>query len=67
MYDPFVADMEKAVVRIFTAIERRERIAVYGDFDVDGFTSTATWFRLSEIMAGHLMDISRSRWMVWRE
>ena len=42
-YDPFLLpDMEKAVARIFAAIERQERITVYGDFDVDGITSTAT-------------------------
>lgn len=33
--------MNAAVTRIRQAIRRRERIAVYGDFDVDGVTSTA--------------------------
>jgi len=40
--DPFrLPDMEVAVNRIFTAIGNREKIAVFGDFDVDGLTATA--------------------------
>lgn len=39
--DPFLMkDMRRAVERIRTAIKRRERIIVYGDFDADGVTST---------------------------
>lgn len=34
-------DMVKAVERIFLAIERQERILVFGDYDVDGITSSA--------------------------
>ena len=49
LYDPFLlADMEKAVRRIHTAVEKGERIAVYGDYDVDGMTSCAIltlWLR----------------------
>ncbi len=40
-YDPFLLhDMHKAVNRIKTAIARKEKIAVYGDYDVDGITAT---------------------------
>lgn len=39
---PFdIKDMDKAVERIQKAIENDEKICVYGDFDVDGVTSTA--------------------------
>lgn len=41
-FDPFsLADMEKAVERIAAAMENFERIAVFGDYDADGVTSTA--------------------------
>jgi single-stranded-DNA-specific exonuclease len=40
--DPFLLpDMTKAVDRITRAIRNRESIAVYGDYDVDGITSSA--------------------------
>ena len=40
--DPFeLPDMEAAVERILAAIASRERIVIYGDYDVDGVTSSA--------------------------
>ncbi|MES2984597.1 MAG: single-stranded-DNA-specific exonuclease RecJ [Pseudomonadota bacterium] len=40
--DPFhLLDMDKAVTRLIRAIAAGERIAVFGDYDVDGATSTA--------------------------
>jgi single-stranded-DNA-specific exonuclease len=42
LYDPFqMADMEKAVQRLVRAIRNRERIVIYGDYDVDGTTSVS--------------------------
>ncbi|MBE6835922.1 MAG: single-stranded-DNA-specific exonuclease RecJ [Ruminococcaceae bacterium] len=40
--NPFeIRDMEKAVERIRPAIESKEKIAVFGDYDADGVTATA--------------------------
>jgi single-stranded-DNA-specific exonuclease len=40
--DPFLLpDMQKATSRLYRALLSGEKIAVYGDFDVDGVTSTA--------------------------
>jgi single-stranded-DNA-specific exonuclease len=40
--DPFtMRGMDAAVARMVRAVEERERIALYGDYDVDGVTSTA--------------------------
>jgi single-stranded-DNA-specific exonuclease len=50
LHDPLGrADMALAVERILQAIERRERIAVHGDYDVDGITSTVILRRALEL------------------
>lgn len=42
VHDPFMmADMEQAAKRVVLALERKERILIYGDYDVDGTTSVA--------------------------
>lgn len=42
VHDPFLfLHMEKAVERIWKAVEEKERIVVYGDYDADGISSTA--------------------------
>jgi single-stranded-DNA-specific exonuclease len=40
--DPYLmTDMDRVVARILQAIRKGERILVFGDYDVDGVTSTA--------------------------
>ena len=40
LHDPFIMkDMEKAVDRLVQALHKREKIVIYGDYDVDGITS----------------------------
>jgi len=54
--DPFtMRDMEKAVGRIFQAIRNRERITLFGDYDVDGVTAIALLFLFLQ-GAGALVD-----------
>ncbi|MBD3427019.1 MAG: single-stranded-DNA-specific exonuclease RecJ [Candidatus Omnitrophica bacterium] len=41
-HDPFLMkDMDRGVARIRKAVEKKEKILIYGDYDVDGVTSTA--------------------------
>ncbi|MBS1682277.1 MAG: single-stranded-DNA-specific exonuclease RecJ [Bacteroidetes bacterium] len=45
LHDPFLMkDMEQAVMRLKTAIDRNEKILIYGDYDVDGTTAVALVF-----------------------
>ena len=45
--DPFLlGPLREAVERIWKAIDRRERITIYGDYDVDGVTSAALLVRV---------------------
>ncbi|HOS69609.1 MAG TPA: single-stranded-DNA-specific exonuclease RecJ, partial [Bacillota bacterium] len=46
LHDPYLLKgMERAVDRIFKAIRSNEKICVYGDYDVDGITSTAVMIK----------------------
>ncbi|MBR2855537.1 single-stranded-DNA-specific exonuclease RecJ [Candidatus Saccharibacteria bacterium] len=50
--DPFILyDMDKAIERIGRAIKNREKILIYGDYDVDGVTAS-TVMAESLILAG---------------
>jgi single-stranded-DNA-specific exonuclease len=46
MPDPYVLkDMDKVVNRLADAVQRREKVGIFGDYDVDGATSTAIMLR----------------------
>jgi single-stranded-DNA-specific exonuclease len=50
-------DMDKAVARILTAFETKEKILVFGDYDVDGTTSVACMYKfLCKIYEPALLD-----------
>jgi len=47
MPDPSLfRDMDKAATRLADAVERREQVVIFGDYDVDGATSAALLIRL---------------------
>ena len=58
IHNPFLmADMQKAVERIATAIENGQKILVYGDYDVDGTTAVALMYLyLSKIVEKKYLD-----------
>ncbi len=42
LHDPFLMkDMDKAIDRINTAIQKKEKVLIYGDYDVDGTTAVS--------------------------
>ncbi len=58
LHDPWLMkDMDKAVTRINTAFQAKEKILVFGDYDVDGTTSVACMFQfLQKIYLPELVD-----------
>jgi single-stranded-DNA-specific exonuclease len=61
LHDPFLFfDMEKAVERIWRAIEKREKICIYGDYDADAVTANAvlqqTFRHLGTTVASYIPD-----------
>jgi single-stranded-DNA-specific exonuclease len=58
LHDPFLMkDMHKAVTRITNAFTKKEKILVFGDYDVDGTTSVALMYQfLCKIYEPALLD-----------
>lgn len=47
LHDPFlIKDMDKAVMRIEKALANREKMLIYGDYDVDGTTAVALVYKI---------------------
>ena len=62
LHDPFqLADMTRAVDRIEQALARHERIAIHGDYDVDGITSTVILRRALEMLGGDVVHFIPER------
>jgi single-stranded-DNA-specific exonuclease len=50
-------DMHKAVQRIITAIEKKEKMLIFGDYDVDGTTAVASFFQfMNKIHPSELLE-----------
>jgi single-stranded-DNA-specific exonuclease len=62
LHDPMLlADMRVAVDRILAALERRERIAIHGDYDVDGITATVILRRALELLGADVVHFIPER------
>lgn len=60
--DPMrLCDMDKAVCRVLTAIEKHEKIAIYGDYDVDGVTSVTSLYLYLHSIGGCVISYIPSR------
>jgi single-stranded-DNA-specific exonuclease len=56
LHDPFgLPDMRPAVTRVLAAVSRHERIAIHGDYDVDGITSTVILRRTLEMLGADVV------------
>src|SRR5258708_24710736 len=62
LHDPMaLADMGVAVDRILAAIANKERIAIHGDYDVDGVTSTVILRRALEMLGADVVHFIPER------
>jgi single-stranded-DNA-specific exonuclease len=62
LLDPMgLVDMDRAVDRLMRALAQGERIAVHGDYDVDGITSTVILRRALELLGGQVIHFIPER------
>ena len=62
LHDPFrLAGMAPAVDRILAAAAARERVAIHGDYDVDGITSTVILRRMLEALGAEVVHFIPER------
>jgi single-stranded-DNA-specific exonuclease len=62
LLDPMgLADMDRAVDRLARAMAQQERIAVHGDYDVDGITSTVILRRALELLGAEVVHFIPER------
>ena len=61
-YDPFLLhNMKEGVDFLLDSIEKKERICIYGDYDVDGITATALLYNFLSHLTDNLMYYIPSR------
>jgi single-stranded-DNA-specific exonuclease len=62
LHDPMLlTDMPIAIERILGAVARKERIAIHGDYDVDGVTSTVILRRALELLGADVVHFIPER------
>jgi single-stranded-DNA-specific exonuclease len=62
LHDPMaLTDMRAAVDRLLGAVARRERVAIHGDYDVDGITSTVILRRALELLGADVVHFIPER------
>jgi single-stranded-DNA-specific exonuclease len=62
LHDPMaLTGMAAAVDRVLAAIARREKVAIHGDYDVDGITSTVILRRAIEMLGGNVVHFIPER------
>ena len=62
LHDPYrLTDLRAAVERLERAIALKERIAVHGDYDVDGVTATAILRRALEMLGAEVVHFLPER------
>ncbi|MBE6610163.1 MAG: single-stranded-DNA-specific exonuclease RecJ [Ruminococcaceae bacterium] len=55
LYDPFLMkDMDRAAARIVSALDKGEKITIYGDYDVDGVTSVSVIYLYLKSRGGNV-------------
>ncbi|MFH1733703.1 MAG: single-stranded-DNA-specific exonuclease RecJ [bacterium] len=55
LYDPFLMnDMEVAVNRVVTALQKQEKIIIHGDYDVDGITAVSLLYLFLKDLGGRV-------------
>jgi single-stranded-DNA-specific exonuclease len=62
LHDPYLlTGVREAVERVRSAVARGESIAIHGDYDVDGVTSTAILRRAIEVLGGEVVHFVPDR------
>jgi single-stranded-DNA-specific exonuclease len=56
-------DMEKAAIRVIDALDAKEKIGIYGDYDVDGATSCALLFHFFKMLGTEVAVFQPSRFV----